>query len=614
MRTTRRIVIVAAMIGLPASVPREAAAQSSDSGGRIAVFRLHGPLEEAPPPFDFGLDMEPQRSLYGLLDRFGKAKKDDRLKAVVLIFDEPILGWGQRQELRRAILDLRASDKDVYCYLEEVDGGTYQVAAAGSRVYITPTGGISLMGLHVEEAYIKGLLDKIGVKADIEHIGDYKGAGEPFTRTGPSDEAKEMLDWLLRDLFDQMVQGIAEDRQITPDEARALIDRGPFTAHQAQEARLVDDVMYAEAFADSLKERYGRSVELVHNYGERELPEIDFSSPLAILKFFGEVMSTAKAGRRPSVAVVHVDGMIVTGKTEEGLFGDSGTVGSTTLRRVLSRAREDDSVKAVVLRVSSPGGSAVASDIIWHAAVELGEEKPLIVSMGDVAASGGYYVSAGAATIFADPGTITGSIGVVGGKLVTAGLWDWLGVTFHEMKLGENADLYNTNRPFDDRQRAIVRRQMQEVYDAFTNRVKEGRGDRLKGDLAKIAGGRVYTGRQAQANGLVDKLGGLSEAIKFAAAEAKISDYEIRLMPEPKNFLEMLFRGLTGEENDEDSGSIEISSRGWLPRTPAARELLGLLGRVDPVRARAVRQSLLRLEMLAEESVLLVMPADLIVR
>lgn len=587
--------------------------EASGSGaGQIAVFRFSGPLLEAPPEFDFGLSLEPQRTLYDVMMRFRQAAGDPDLKAVVLTFEDPMIGWAQAQELRSMIAGLRAADKDVYCYLEEPNAMTYQIATAASRVCMMPSGFLDLTGLYVEQVYFKNLMDNIRVEADVEYVGEYKGAGEPFTRTGPSEEAREMLDWLLDDLFDQMIETISNGRQIPKEEVRSLIDQGPFTAEQAVEAKLVDELKYADQFAAGLRARYGQTVDFEHNYGAKEVPEIDFSSPFAIFKFLGETMQKVKPEPASAIAVVYIDGMIMTGQTERGLFGGSGMAGSTTIRRVLQRAQDDASIKAVVLRVDSPGGSAVASDIIWHASTALQDEKPVIVSMGNVAASGGYYVSCGAATIFADAGSITGSIGVVGGKLITKGLWNWIGLTFHESKYGQNADLFNSNRRFDEREREVVREILESVYTTFTDRVKQGREDRLKKDLEELAGGRVFTGRQAQANGLVDRVGGLSDAIKFAAAEANISDYEIRRLPEPENFFDALIKSFTGQA-DEERGDIAVSlkQRFWTLNTPAIRDILPALQQLDPARVQAFTRSLLRIELLGREPSLVVMPGEI---
>jgi len=584
---------------------------------QVAVFRLHGPLNEAPQEMEFSFKLEPRRSLYDLLDRLNQAGKDADIEAVLLTFDAPVLGWAQMQEIRQAIVKLKEADKDVYCYLETVDAGLYQLATAASRIVMSPTGDIRLMGLYAEHAYFKGLLDKIGVEVDMEHIGAYKGAGEPFTRTGPSDEAKEMIDWLVQDLYDFMIETIADGRGMKPDRVRQLIDNGPYSASEALEAKLVDKLAYVENFVESLKKEYGEHVTFDRNYGRKKGPEVDFSNIFTLFKTIGKMMGKAHKVTRPSVAVVYVDGMIVPGKTEKDLFGDSGTVGSTTIRRILNKVSREENIGAVVLRVDSPGGSALASDIMWHAVYELNKVKPVVVSMGNVAASGGYYVSAAGSTIFADPGTITGSIGVVGGKIITKGLWDWLGVSFYETQKGKNADLFNTNRRWTDEQRAKMRAYMQEVYGEFKERVTRGRGDSLKGDLEPLAGGRVYTGRQAMEKGLVDKLGGLRDAIAHAAKEARLEKYEVQQFPEAKEFMEIFFKSLSGQTDDED-GDVDITVgsgvSGWTLQSPAIQQWLPLIEAADPQRGRAVLRSLLRIELLGAEHTLLVLPAELLIR
>jgi len=612
-------VIIAACILPVLAEDNKSAIPTEVEPTKIAVFHLTGPLLETPPGMGFGFDFEPRRSLHGLLEQFRKAEVDDRVKAIVLTFEDPMIGWAQMQELRSAIQRLRESDKHIYSYLESACPGVYMLATATSRICLVPAGGLDVMGLHVESPYLKGLLDKIGLEADIEQIGAYKGAGEPFTRTHPSPEAQEMLEWLARDLFDQMIDTIAEGRSLSPERVRALINQGPFNAQEARKVKLVDDVLDADAFLKMLYDKYGESIELVHDYGAKKGPEVDFSNPFAFFNLLGKAMAKEKRSSKASVALIYVDGLIMTGTMEPSLFGETKDAYSTTLRRVLANARDDDNVKAVVLRVDSPGGSALASDIIWQATTGLAEAKPLVVSMGNVAASGGYYVSADAVTIFADAGTITGSIGVIGGKLVTKGLWDWLGVSFHELSLGQNADLYNTNRRFDDRQRVLVRKHMQYVYDLFIDRVTRGRGDRLAKDINEVAGGRVYTGKQAQTLGLVDRIGGLENAIAHAAGRAKLGDYQIRVMPEPMNLLDAFLKGLTGAEDDEEGSGVDVYAHNrlgarWLLKVPVVRQLLTMLAKADPLRAMAVQRALQRLELLQSDGALLVMPDEMVIR
>lgn len=613
MRTLRWMWIAGLALAWTGAATATAAAPTSSD--QIVIFRLDGALPEAPPEFEL-FTMEPNKSLHEILERCRKAKKDESVKAVVLMFEEPEIGFAQLQELRQAVAELRAADKDVFAYFEQGGSGVYQLAAAATKVIMPPTGDLQLMGIHSESPYFKALLDKIHVEADIEHIGAYKSAGEPYTRTEPSKEAAEMTEWLLKDLFDQIVQNIADSRQLTPERVRELIDDGPYTAKRALEVKLIDETAYVEEFTRSLRKRFGEETKVVYNYGAKKGPELDLSNPFAIFKLFGEGLQQKKGGSKPSIGVVYVDGMILTGRTEEGLFGSSGTVGSTTLRRTLNKARDDDSIKAVVLRVDSPGGSALASDIIWHATKELADKKPLVVSMGDVAASGGYYVSVGAGTIFADPGTITGSIGVVGGKIVTKGLWDWAGINWHEHNFGKNAELMSTNRKWNERERAIIRKYMEDVYGEFKDRVTKGRGERIKKDLEELAGGRVYTGKQALGLGLVDRLGGLQDAIKFAAAAGNISDYEIRLLPERKNLIDMILKSLMGGESDEDAVAIKAGAPrfGWTLQSPAIREIIPALRTMDRTKADSILHALLRIELLAQEPALLVTPTDITVR
>ena len=591
-----------------------ARAQFGGFGGRanaepkIAHFRLSGPLAEAPSQFGmFNFGGEPALSLKTLLERFRKARTDDSVKAIMLTLDAPTMGWAQVQELRDAINRFRAVDKDVYCHVESMDTKLYYLASSASHLAVVPTGDVFLTGLYSEMLYYKGLLDKLNCRMDMEHIGEYKGAAEPFTRTGPSDEAKEMQNWLLDSLYGQIVKGIAESRRLSEDRVREIIDDGPYTAEGAKAAGLIDAVEHRQRFVDGMRERYGGRIEIARNYGKGKGPEIDFSSPFGLFKFFSEVMQGATAQTKDAIAVIYAEGIIVTGRSQQALFG--GTVlGSTTMRAVLEKAGRDPSIKAVVMRIDSPGGSAIASEIIHDAASRLARKKPLIVSMGNVAGSGGYYIAAGAHTIFAEPSTITGSIGVVGGKLVTNGVWSLFGLTSYEYTRGRNADLLNTNRPFTDDQRKHIRDWMTSIYTTFTKRVSDGRGERLKAPIEKIARGRVFTGEQAVENGLVDRLGGLDDAIQFAAREARIVDYDVRVLPKPKTLLDLLMQGFgMGQDDDE---TLVTPGRPFGADSALMQAVLPLLRQVDPTRAAAIGRMFLRIEMLRQPGVLAVMPTE----
>jgi protease-4 len=303
------------------------------------------------------------------------------------------------------------------------------------------------------------------------------------------------------------------------------------------------------------------------------------------------------------VAIVYVEGAISLGNDAMSLFGEAGA-SSSAIRKALDEAEADDAIKAVVLRVDSPGGSAVASEIILDATRRVKAKKPLIVSMGNVAGSGGYYVACAADTIYADAGTITGSIGVVGGKFATRGLFDKVGVNFKSYSRGKNAGLLNTERPFTEAERAKMQGWMDEIYGVFKGHVTAIRGAKLKKPIDELAGGRVYTGQQALELGLVDKIGTLHDAIKEIAGTAKLGDdYEVRTLPKSRSFLEQLLA-----DGDEDGGRKGLDVAGAVRGAGIIDAALPLLGTLDPARAALVRQALGRLELIQKEGVVLMMP------
>jgi protease-4 len=328
---------------------------------------------------------------------------------------------------------------------------------------------------------------------------------------------------------------------------------------------------------------------------------------------FKELMKGKEKSEKEAIAVVYVEGPITTGESEPSLFGGATNAGSTTVRKAIAEALKDETVKALVLRVDSPGGSAIASDVICEATKRFKDSgRPVIVSMGNVAASGGYYVSALADTIFAEPGTITGSIGVVGGKFVTTGLCDWAGITSHEYTRGKFSDLRNTNRRFSDEEREMIMSVMNRVYEEFKGRVLEGRADRIKGELESLAGGRVYTGERALEIGLVDRLGGLADAVKFAAGEAEVgSGYELRVFPRPKTIMDFFTEAFGGQEDDDEfvslagAGGAMGSNFAKLPAIAAAIETMRI---IDPGKAAVLQDFFIQLQLLTKENVLLVGP------
>jgi len=576
----------------------------------IAYFQLKGPMAETPTEMPPLFGSEPPISLKSLLERFKQARKDENVAAVVVDLEGAQLGFGQLKEIHDAMRQFAAVDKSVFVHADSLFTGTYAASTGASHVSIVPTGEVWLMGLYGETPYVRGGLDKLGIAPDFETCGDFKTAAEPIMRSGPSDASKAMTKWLLDSLYESLVDMIAVGRGITPQKVRSLIDNGPYTAEEALAAGLIDSVQHRQDFVAGLKSRFGEDVKFDRDYGDAtqsELPEDLF----ALVAFLMEIInSSEKVYTNPSVAVVYVEGPIQTGAAEFSPFGGSEGAYSTTIRRALDKAAEEESVKAVVLRVDSPGGSALASEIILDAAKRVAAKKPLIVSMGNVAGSGGYYVSLAAESIFADATTITASIGVVGGKLVTTDAWNKLGIHWHEQQRGDMAALLSSAKPFSEKERARIRHYMESVYATFKGHVSKSRGERLTKPLEEMAGGRVYTGAQALQLGLVDKLGGFEEAVKYAASRAGLGDYELRVIPDPPTIFD-LFKP---HDHDEEVRLASSSVRLNLAGAPLMQSTLEAMAALDPMRVRAVLRLLKLVELVHHEGVVMMMPAEWVIR
>lgn len=570
---------------------------------RVVVLRLSGAINETPKEeiFNFGEASTPLLTLIRLLD---KAAADESVKAVVILVDQAAPGMAQVGELRRAFERVEKAGKKVYAHADSVSSlSQYALLCGAGSVGVTPTGDLWATGLYGEAPYLRGLLDKIGVEPDFLTCGDYKSAAEVYMRDGPSKEAEAMQNWLLDSLYDSLVSQVAASRKVAPELVKAWIDSGPHGAEKAKQLGMIDAVEHRQDLEARLKKEFGDDVVFDRKYGKKAEPKLDASSPFGLLKFWGELLNASKPAekKKDAVAVVYVDGAIVLGSggTSE-LFADQSAAGDA-IRKALDEAAADETVKAIVLRINSPGGSALASEIILDAANRAKAKKPMVVSMGDVAGSGGYYVACSGATIFADEATITGSIGVVGGKLATKDLFQKLGVSFKASRRGQNAGMLSSGEIFTAAERLKMQSWMDEIYGVFKKHVADARGEKLKKPIDELAGGRVYTGKQALELGLVDKLGTLHDALKFAAEEAKISDYDVRVVPRPKSLLERLM----DESADDDQKGLNLaaSSSSFLLKQAAP-----VLSALDPARANLVRTALGRLELIHREGVVLMAP------
>jgi len=606
--------------GAAAATSSQDSAQQGDtaeSGAKqaaavVAHFHLSGALLETPMDDPFGLMGGQVSSLKGLLKRLARAREDEKVRAVVLTFGGMSMGWGQLEEVRGALTAIREGGKPVHVHIEGMSTGMYALLSAATEVAMVPHSSLWLTGLYGESLYAKGLLDKIGVDADFMHMGAYKSAAEMLTRTGPSPEAEENVNWLLDSMYESMVKMIASSRGMSGKKVREMIDGGPYTAERARTLGLIDAVKYRDEFLADITKAYGAEARIVNKYGRDKGPKINFASPLAIFSLIAEIFQQKKP-TKDAVGVVYVDGMILTGHSQPSPFGGSSGAYSGDIRKALEKAASDPLVKAVVLRVDSPGGSAEASEIILHATRKVQAKKPLIVSMGNVAGSGGYYVSCGADRIFADETTITASIGVVGGKLITTGMWEKLGINWVGYRRGAQADIFSSARRFNEQQKVRLENYMREIYVVFKDHVTKGRGKKLRKPLEAMAGGRVYTGRQAVELGLVDEIGGYARAVKFAAAQAGMEDYEVRVIPEPKDFFMQLMESLSGEDSESPTdlalglagitGGVDSSWYGALPSG---------LKQLDPQRMKALQNALLRIELIRRENVVMMMPYELV--
>ena len=475
----------------------------------VLELRLEGEVVEDQPPFTWLQRFFP-RPVIGLRElilTLREAETDPQLSILLLYLGPNSLGWGRAQELRQAIQSLRAAGKKAIAFLEEADTLDYFLATACDQIIFTPLGSVGLTGLLSEVIYFKGALDKLAIKPELLQAGRYKGAVEPYTRTGMSRAQRESVNSLLDSLYEQLAAGVAQARGLSAATVKNLIDHGPYLAAPARAAGLVDKLLYEDQLEDHLRQELGAEPVIASSQRYRWLcgPGLDWRDPWR---------------SHPAVAVVYATGLIHSGPSRS-YGGIADSVGSETLCAALREVREDPAVKAVVLRVDSPGGSGLASDLIWREVSLFQGHKPLVVSMGDVAASGGYYIAAPADQILAQPGTLTGSIGVIAGKINLQGLYEKVGLKKVLVARGRNADLHSDYGPFSETGRLRVEEEMQSFYREFVSKAAKGRKQEYA-RMEKSAQGRVWTGEQAQALGLVDGLGGLRQALETAKRLAGI--------------------------------------------------------------------------------------------
>jgi protease-4 len=520
-------VLMAGLFGFVAFVvlAKMGSAELPVAGESMLILRLEGAISEKPGadmPFPF-LGGSAPPTVTDVWRSLKKAAVDSRIKAVVLMPRGLGVGWGKLQEIHADLLAYKKSGKPLFVYLRSPRTPEYFLATAADQIYMTPEDYLDVKGLRAEITYLKGAFDKFGLAMEAEHAGKYKDALDTFTRKDMSPETREVYNSLLDSLYAHLSGTIAASRRKKPEEVRALLDQGPFLADQAVAAGLVDELLFEDQFFDRVKAKTGT-----------ELKKVGLSD-------YAKARVEGVEGRN-RIALIVGEGAIVRGGSTPSPLEDDGQITVAQMVKLFRQVAGDKSIKGVILRVDSPGGDAVASDEILREAKLLSKKKPMVISMSDVAASGGYYISMTGDPVLAYPNTVTGSIGVIYGKLNVKGLYEKLGLTKDIVKRGKNAAIDSEYYTLNEEGRRKLREGVDSVYKTFVTLVAESRKKEFS-QIHDVAQGRVWLGGQAKDRALVDELGGIDRAIEMVKERAKLSKEDtVRLVvyPPKQSLLEQL--------------------------------------------------------------------------
>jgi len=536
----------------------------------VLELSLDSALPEAAPEDPFALLSGGGRAstLRDHVDALQKASTDASVQGLVVRLGAAPISFAQMQELRAAFTAFRAKKKFIYAYAESFGGlGNYYLATAADRIFLLPGGDATVLGIHSDQPFIRGLLEKVGITPHFEGRYEYKNMTNFYMERKFTDAHREATGKLAGSLFDQAVRGIADGRKLAVEQVKAIIDKGPYHGQEVVDAKLADELAYRDEVNAKAKAKAGDGAQL-----------------LFLSEYLGRAGRPNSAG--DTIALIYGQGAITQGTNGFDPTSGESSMGSDTISAAFRQAINDKKVKAIVFRVDSPGGSAVASDVIGREVQRARKAgKPVVASMGNVAASGGYWVSMDCDRIVASPGTITGSIGVLSGKMITKGLWDKLGVTFDGLKFGQNSTMYDGGQDFSPTELERFRAGLDFIYKNFTTRVAAGRKMKLE-DVQKIAKGRVWSGEDAKGLGLVDELGGLQTALAAAKKLAKIGEnveVDFRPYPRPKTPFEALmerFRGGESGDNSETSTSVNAATTTDAQLGQALRTLQPLVRRL----------------------------------
>ena len=501
----------------------------------VVEIRLQYPVKErsSKNPFEsFDYDAFESRQELGLHDilrNIDKARRDERIKGIFLNLSSLSMGIATLDEIRGALSEFRKSGKFIYAYADSYSQGAYYLASVANTVAVNPEGGVELRGLHTELMFFKGALDKLGIEPEVIRHGKFKSAIEPFTLDKMSPENREQISRLLGSVWNTWLGNISADRKLPKEELQAIADQ--YRSRKAKDAldlRLIDKTAYFDEVTDDLRKQCG-------------LEEKEKVRYVELQKYNKAYVKPEKEFSNRKIAVVYAVGEIRSGQ------GSDEVIGSERISEAIRKARLDTTVKAIVLRVNSPGGSALASEVIWREALLARKAKPLVVSMGDLAASGGYYISCIADTIVAQANTLTGSIGVFGLLFNTQNMWkDKLGITFDTVRTGRFADIGSLSRPLTAEERAIYQEEVEQIYNVFIGHVAEGR-NMTTAAVDSIGQGRIWSGTDAKQIGLVDVISGLETAKSIAAKMAGLDNYRTVNYPEQKEFLQKLMEDFSAD-------------------------------------------------------------------
>lgn len=566
-----------------------------DEKAKVGMVELEGTPAEQPSPLAW-LFGDEHPTLRRIVDGLHAAAERDDLKGVVIRLKDAELNRTQIEEIGSAMQRLRSAGKKVHVLAEAYGPAELLLASYADEVIIQSGGPVSLPGMYMEEMFLADTLSWIGVKAELIQVGDYKGANEMMTRAAPSPAWESNITQLLDSLYANMRGRLKEGRSMTDAELDEAMDRAWLAeADTAKEVKLVDSVVDLPELSNHLESAHGADevvwdTAIVKKKGESAM---DVANPFAIFASLSK--KPDHKPKRETIAVLHITGPIVDGdSTAGGMFGGEGSTGSRTIRNALEEIRDQDLVKGVIVRIDSPGGSATASEVIWQGLKRISEKKPVWVSVGSMAASGGYYCAVGGQRIYVNPSSIVGSIGVVGGKITMQGLYEKVKLHVVSRSRGPRAAMFRSTEAWSADEVAAVRKKMQETYDLFTKRVTAGREGI---DLSKTAEGRLFTGNIAITNKMADEVGGLDDAIAGLAKHIGIDAYDVMDYPGPKSFEEII------EDMFGGMGASARASRGPLADMAAAGELV-----LGPAKWKQTRQSLEALMQLRDGRVMLVMP------